>query len=692
MKTYHAKNPAIDPIVHLWLLRILMKLSGRHKFIGSHGFNNDTLAEILGLEQWINSSWDEHDRKAVQTKLRQSLQQAERKWSRLLPSACLRFNIGQLSRLVGLSETDCRILEFTILLHTERLLDDAADWLGQLSSVKVFRALSIILNLPEAEIRASLGAHGILARSGLISISRSNTGYLRSKLELLSDGFADLMVSTESDPVNLLRGTVSAASPRQLRLTDYCHIQSSLDILLPYLRHATSTRRRGVNIFLHGTPGTGKSQLARVLADELNCELFEVASEDAEGEPSDGERRLRAFQAAQSFFTQRQALIVFDEVEDVFNDGEGIFGRKSTAQLRKAWINRMLEENPVPTFWLSNSIDELDPAFIRRFDMVFELPVPPKKQREQILRESCGDLLDTGSIARIAEVESLAPAVVTRAGSVIRTIRDELGHKESAAAFERLISNTLEAQGHKPLVQHNPDQLPEIYDPAFIHADADLSCIATGLVSARSGRLCLYGPPGTGKTAYGRWLATQLGIPLLIKRASDLISMWVGGSEKNISQAFRQAEQDGALLLIDEVDSFLQDRQNTQRGWEISLVNEMLTQMESFSGVFVASTNMMDGLDPAALRRFDLKVKFDFLRPEQAWELLCRHCEKLNLPEPQSDLQLRIKRLQQLAPGDFSAVLRQHRFNPIQTPAMLVSKLEAECTIKGSENASIGFI
>ncbi len=612
----------------------------------------------------------------------------------MLPSACLRINVSQLSRLVGLSETDCRILEFTILLHTERLLDDAADWIGELSSAKVFHALSVILNLPEAEIRASLGAHGILARSGLISIRRSSTGYLRSKLDLLSDEFADLMVSTESDPVSLLRSTVSAASPRQLHLADYSHIQPSLNILLPYLRHATSTGRRGVNIFLHGVPGTGKSQLARVLADELNCELFEVASEDAEGEPSDGERRLRAFQAAQSFFTQRQALIVFDEVEDVFNDGEGIFGRKSTAQLRKAWINRMLEENPVPTFWLSNSIEELDPAFIRRFDMVFELPVPPKKQREQILRESCGDLLDTGSIARIAEVESLAPAVVAKAGSVIRTIRDALGHKESAAAFERLISNTLEAQGHKPLVQHNPDQLPEIYDPAFIHADADLSCIATGLVTARSGRLCLYGPPGTGKTAYGRWLATQLGIPLLIKRASDLISMWVGESEKNISRAFRQAEQDGALLLIDEVDSFLQDRQNAQRGWEISLVNEMLTQMESFSGVFVASTNMMDGLDQAALRRFDLKVKFDFLRPEQAWELLCRHCEKLNLPEPQPDLQPRIKRLQQLAPGDFSAVLRQHRFNPVQTLAMLVSKLEAECTIKikGGEKTSIGFI
>src|SRR5690606_2551430 len=137
---------------------------------------------------------------------------------------------------------------------------------------------------------------------------------------------------------------------------------------------------------------------------ELSAELFEVASEDAEGDPFSGVKRLRAFSAAQSFFAQRRSLILFDEVEDVFNDGDHFFGRKSTAQTRKAWINRMLEENPVPTLWLSNSISCLDPAFIRRFDMVFELPMPPKKQRERILLNSCGNLLSTNHIARIAEV------------------------------------------------------------------------------------------------------------------------------------------------------------------------------------------------------------------------------------------------------------------------------------------------
>ena len=689
---YTASAVDSDHLILLWLLRILVPLGGHREFMNSHGFNNDSLAEMIGLGHWIDSSSRDFDLKAVQSELRLLYPKAEKQWAKAPLPSCLRQNVGQLSDLVGLSTTDCRILEFAVSIHNERLLDDTADWLGQLSSIKVFHALSVILRLPEAEVRASLSAQGILARSGLVSVDRNGVSTLRRKLDLLSDGFADLMASSETDPISLLRGTVSAAGPAQLDLADYSHIDSSLEILRPYLRRAAMTGRRGVNIFLHGAPGTGKSQLVRALADELGCELFEVASEDGDGDPVDGARRLRAFRAAQSFFAQRRALIAFDEVEDVFNDGDLFFGRKSTAQVRKAWINRMLEENPVPTLWLSNSIAGLDPAFIRRFDMVFELPVPPKKQRERILLENCGDLLDPASIARIAEAESLAPAVVAKASSVVRSIREDLGEKGCAAAFERLISNTLEAQGHRPIVRGDPNRLPEIYDPGFIHADADLCAIAAGLIAARAGRLCLYGPPGTGKTAYGRWLAQQLDVPLRVKRASDLMSPYVGESEQNIARSFRQAAQDGALLLIDEVDSFLQDRRGAQRGWEVSMVNEMLTQMESFPGVFIASTNLMAGLDQAALRRFDLKVKFDFLRPEQAWELVRRYCKQLRFPLPKPDLQTRTMRLQRLTPGDFAAVLRQHRFRPVESAAMLVSALEAECAVKEGGKASIGFI
>ena len=147
--TANAVDP--DPIILLWLLRILVPLGGHRKFVRSHGFNNDTLAEVIGLGHWIDPSPKDFDLKAVQSELRLLHQKAEKQWAKAPLPACLRNNVGQLSDLVGLSTTDCRILEFAVSIHNERLLDDTADWLGQISSVKVFHALSAILNLPEPE-------------------------------------------------------------------------------------------------------------------------------------------------------------------------------------------------------------------------------------------------------------------------------------------------------------------------------------------------------------------------------------------------------------------------------------------------------------------------------------------------------------------------------------------------------------
>jgi len=238
-------------------------------------------------------------------------------------------------------------------------LPDAFPGSGSRYPEKAYRALAGVLDLTEQEVRSSLNMQGILAESGLVSVDRNGTNSLRSKLELLSNSFADTLSSSETDPVNLLRGTVNPSAPALLGMADYEHISPTLSVLRPYLKQSANDRRRGVNIFLHGQPGTGKSQLAKVLAKELKCELFEVASEDGDGDAVDGQKRLRAFRAAQSFFAQRRALILFDEVEDVFNDGDRFIGRKSTAQTRKGWINRMLEENPVPTLWLSNDIQPI---------------------------------------------------------------------------------------------------------------------------------------------------------------------------------------------------------------------------------------------------------------------------------------------------------------------------------------------
>lgn len=695
-RLFEASSPTPDaePIIRLWLLRMLVPIGGHHQLIGSRGFSSNALAQALGMDDWIDADDDGEgfDVQGALAELRRLHRQHEAQAGTMTAPAQLQRNVARLAALVGLSDIDCRILEFTVLLHTEEVLEDATSELGELSSVKLAHMLSKILALPEDSVRDALVSNGTLIRSGLVKLDRRSRFNLPGKLELPDRTFADRMASADADPIHLLRGRVNMAPPGHLGLDDYGHIQPTLDILRPYLRQAADNGLRGVNMLLHGTPGTGKSQLARALAADLGCELFEIASENEDGDPVGGEGRLRALRTAQAFFARRRALIVFEEAEDVFDDGGHIFGRKSTAQTHKAWLNRTLEDNPVPALWLTNSIRHIDPAFVRRFDLVIEMPIPPRRQRQRILEQACGNLVAAPHVARLADVEPLAPAVVTRAASVVRAIGDQIAPAQRADALDRLIDSTLQAQGHPGLRRHDPSRLPDLYDPAFIRADADLAQVAEGLRHTRSGRLCLYGPPGTGKTAYARWLAEQTDAPLLVRRASELLSMWLGGTEQNMARAFRDAEREKAVLLIDEVDSFLQDRRGASKSWEVTAVNEMLTQMESFAGVFIASTNLMDGLDPAALRRFDLKVKFDFLAPDQAAELLRRHCAQLGLGAPDAAAEQAVGALRQLTPGDFAAVLRRHRFHPVASAAQWVRSLQAECALKQGTSTPIGFV
>ena len=687
-------TPSTDcaSLAELWMLRILVPLGGHKTFVKRGSFSDDAIARALGLGAWLDDDEREFDPAAIRLALRELHRAAETFKDDLATPPTLRANMARLASLVGLSGADCRILEFAAMLHQDRVLDDCADTLGQLSSLKVGDTLAALLDLDPAEVRISLGPQSVLARSGLLSVERGSLAFLRGKLDLLSSSFADNIVACEADPLALLRETICPSAPARLTLDDYAHVGEALAILRPYLEQATAQAQAGVNIFLHGAPGTGKSELARALAATLGAELFEVASEDGDGDPVTGERRLRAYRAAQNFFCQRHAMILFDEVEDVFADGDGVFGRKSTAQRRKAWLNRTLEQNTVPTFWLSNSIRDIDPAFMRRFDLVIELPVPPRGQRERILRSTCADLLDDRAIARIAASDVLAPAVVSRVAAVVRRIRHQLEPGGSARAVQWLIDQSLEAQGHAPLRQGEASRLPPEYDAALLNADSDMAQLADGLQATRCGRLCLYGPPGTGKTAYARWLAERLDMPLLLVGAADLLSKWVGDSERNIAAAFRRAEREQALLLIDEVDSFLQDRSQARQAWEISMVNEMLTRMEAFSGIFIASTNLMEGLDMAALRRFDLKVRFDHLLPEQAVLLFERYCRNLGLATPGEPALWHVRQLRTLTPGDFAAVARQHRFRPLASPAGFVLALQAECALKHKNGPRIGFL
>ena len=195
--------------------------------------------------------------------------------------------------------------------------------------------------------------------------------------------------------------------------------------------------------------------------------------------------------------------------------------------------------------------------------------------------------------------------------------------------------------------------------------------------------LCLYGVPGSGKSAYARFLAEKLKMRVLHKRASDLISMWVGETEKNIAAAFAEAKRNKMLLVFDEADSFLQDRRNAHRSWEVTQVNEMLTQMESHPLPFVCTTNLMDGLDQASLRRFTFKVKYDFLTHQQV-AVAFRHFFGT---EPVASLNA----LTCLSPGDFAVVAKKARICGIDDSNELIAMLRQEQDVKDVQCNPIGF-
>ena len=170
--------------------------------------------------------------------------------------------------------------------------------------------------------------------------------------------------------------------------------------------------------------------------------------------------------------------------------------------------------------------------------------------------------------------------------------------------------------------------------------------------------------------------------------------MWVGESEKNIANMFAEARQQEAVLVLDEADSFLADRRDAKQSWEVTQVNELLTQMEAFDGIFVCTTNLMEKLDQASLRRFAFKLKFDFLTADQRWAMFTQELERLggDLSSAQ-DWESQVRNLNKLTPGDFAVAARQ--FSILNIPATagdLYRQVLDECKIKGGSVSKMGFV
>lgn len=705
----------LEPIVRLWILRMLVPMGGHRRFIGQHDVSDEGILSALTHSTprtkpqapWMRPS--QHRADTLDFDSKKQLKQLQEWWEVAEASAAttvlptrLAANLARLAAHLSLSSVETAILGFAVLLQTDQVLAAAGNQLGEASSATMFRSLANVLRIPESAVRDALSLDGRLSGSGLVETGAVewSPGFLHDQLGVLSGRFADLMVCSDTDPITLIRDVVFPSVAPTLVEADYRHVASDLQVLRTYVRHAVETRREGVNVLLYGTPGTGKTELARLIASTAQLALFEIASSDGAHRSLDVEQRLKAFCAAQAFVRNGRSLLLFDEAEDVFEGGVSWLRVGTVGKSRKAQVNKLLEENAVATIWIANHVQSMDEAFLRRFDIVMHLPIPPRRQRQRIIEVNAGGLVDAKDAARLAEIEPLSPAVIARSADVINAIHAELAQQDVAAgdSFERLLSGSLQAQGFPAIAARRSLPTDDAYDVSLLQCDGDVAALTHGMRQTQSGRLCLYGPSGTGKSAYARYLAEQLDRPLHVTRGADLLDKYVGESEKRLARAFADADAQRALLLIDEVDGFLQDRRGVGFNWEATLVNEMLTQIEAFSGVLVVTTNRMSELDQAALRRFDVKLSFGFMSGETASKLLSRWCELLrvaNQSDQVGEAHERLRRLRSLTPGDFAVIARQHRLHPLQSPLDFVMRLERECSLKslnGRASGAIGFV
>ncbi|HPD57581.1 MAG TPA: AAA family ATPase [Smithellaceae bacterium] len=362
----------------------------------------------------------------------------------------------------------------------------------------------------------------------------------------------------------------------------------------------------------------------------------------------------------------------------------------------KYWLINFLKKPATKIIWIADNIEDIDAAVLRHFSFSLEFKQINRRQRigawKSILNKH--RLKNRFSDEELEEL-SKYPVNTDIIDRCVKTaIEIALPEKSN---LKEIVRKNVEAQmeliKNKP---NNKDKIENNYSLEGLNVEGDLPTIMCQLEAFdkylldsdkslnRNFNLLFYGPPGTGKSELARYIGKQLEREIMCKRASDIVSPYVGETEQNLNKVFRQAEQEETILIIDEADSFLYKREWATRSWEISQTNEFLTQMERFRGILICTTNMLQGLDSASIRRFNHKIKFDYLKPDGNVIFYLRLLASMaSNPMDETD-EDKLRKIKQLTPGDFRVVRDRYSFykpRDLSHP-LLVESLSKEANIK----------
>jgi SpoVK/Ycf46/Vps4 family AAA+-type ATPase len=584
-----------------------------------------------------------------------------------------------LRKMLGLSNEDIAVIECFACYEARGLFENYCDQYPYSDWVSL---VSTALNMPKAEVRKRVEKGGSLASKGLVEMRNNSLGVNDAVFEYLAGLSNDFLSNNE---FSLMKGS-------SFPLDSFPITEKERTVLADSLRNPAPC-----HLFFYGRPGTGKTELARALAADAGRQAFLVKY----GEDGD-ERNRRGAITATLNVAPSDAVVIIDEADRLLNTAT-LFQQKL---VDKGWINNFMDECRHKVIWIANETGSIETSVLRRFSYSLEFKKFTTAQRisawnVQLKNHPLRNVLCP------AMVEKLARSYEVDAGGIASTLKAAenifTGHKPETQEAEQTLGQLL---GHHEKLsgierkKKKLNQLSPNYDVKALHTDFRAMDLIAALKVRESdstgGRqhlpanIMFWGLPGTGKTEFGKYIAQELGRELLVKRMSDLQSMYVGQTEKQIAAAFDEADRDGAVLFLDEADSLILDRKTASRSWESSQTNEVLTQMENFSGICICCTNLLDGLDEAALRRFTWKIKFLPLTPEGAVSLFRKYFQ------PTGRLSAAVKGalrgIQNLTPGDFKTVWQRHQYGECKSSATeLIQALKQEVSYKRPGRSAIGF-
>jgi len=599
--------------------------------------------------------------------------------------------MAELAARIGLSDVEVEVLTVVLVVAAcEDIREIIGDTERHATGMNAAQIVAMLADLPVAGVHAALRRGGLLHRLGLCE--GSSLGGSLSGIVPTESRFTALVEEPEAPLDPLLAEFFRPAPQPTLAPEDFAHARGDLATLQALLA-TDNAPPPGTNILIHGPPGSGKTELARLLVPLTGRTACEVSAVDADGEAHSQHGLWTGYSLAQVLLARTPgSLLIVDEADPMLEDkdsGLWMFGqRPARSGSQKGWFNQMLETAATPTIWIANRIEGIDPAHLRRMDYVLPLGQMPEAVRRRLASATATEHGLPESWAReAARNEHLMPAHLSKVARVVSRLPDTAPGEERVRVARRTLGNL-----HRALGIHQPHRLDESplgrWDPSWIVTRPGVARIEQSL---RRGNLraCFHGPPGTGKTELARELARRLGRPLHVRRASDLLSMWVGGTERALAEAFERAADEEAILLIDEIDGFLSARSNATRTWEVTQVNELLTQMEGFAGVLLATTNRLEGLDPASIRRFDLKVGFEVPGAAELEALGRALCQRVGAEVPAEGP---FSKLRGLCAGDFAAVARQ--LSTQEKPGLddVLEILGEEWRLKRASVRGIGFL